>query len=151
MIQRFTPIQPDGSTLIFELPGNYILGTDITLFVNGQLLDVLDDSANPYGYFLNNSEKIFTFFEAPLDDDHLYVMYEDGSLELHFNNIDWTKKIRTIDFSTSIIQSNWKQETQKTQWDMKTQKFEWDTTPEKIIWKQEITGISFNYKIHTKI
>lgn len=150
MIKRFLPDQPDGIKLEFDLPYGYKNGTDITIFINGQLIDSLDDTANPYGYFLDDSKKIFTFYIAPLSDDHLYVMYDDASLELSFNNIDWTKKIKVIDFSTDIKQSTWKQEVQQLEWDILLDKLEWDMQPIEIQWEQEIKGINFNYSVYTE-
>jgi len=74
-----------------------------------------------------------------------------SDIMISFDNIDWTKKIKTIDFSTNIIKTVWKQEVKKIQWEMKTKNIQWENVPKKIQWKQEVKGINFKYKVYTKI
>ena len=147
MIKRFTPEQPDGIKTIFDLPERYIFDTDITLFVNGQLLDVKEDTNHPYGYFLDSHNRIFTFYYPPSETDYLYVMYdEEDPIPLNFDNIDWTKKVKVIDFTSKKIKQDWKLNSKKIQWDKNPVKISWDMAATKIKWNILSKSITFRYK-----
>jgi len=78
MLKRFRPSsQPDGSKTEFLLPDSYV-GGDISLFMNGQLLDVYQDTDHPYGYDLDEDNKKIIFYVAPLEEDYIYVIYDDS-------------------------------------------------------------------------
>lgn len=147
MIKQFTPSQPDGIATVFALPERYKFDTPITLFVNGQLLKVQDDLEHPYGYFLDSHAKIFTFYTPPEADDFLYIMYdEEDPRELNFDNIDWTKKVKSVDFTTSVIKEDWDSSVQKIQWETKPTKIYWDMSGRKFEWQIEVKSIEFKYR-----
>lgn len=128
MIKRYEPSLPDGTRVEFELPDDYILGTDITLFVNGQLVSSLNDTEHPYGYYLDNERKIFTFYVAPFNDERLYIMYEIPDLiNITFDNIDWEKKIKIINFIINTNKVEWFIKTKNSIWDVELNKKEWST------------------------
>jgi hypothetical protein len=147
MIRRYLPEQPDGTRVNFDLPKGYILGTEITLFVNGQLLDVENDKENPYGYFLSDTKKIFTFYEAPLDDDHLYIMYDDGNVDLNFDNVDWSKSIRVIDFSVKINPMKWEEKINPMKWEENINSLSFKVNTNVIEFGTKIIKNTFKYSI----
>lgn len=147
MLKRYTPTQPDGINKVFDLPDAYVLGTEINLFVNGQLINAENDTSHPLGYFLDSLNKIFTFYEEPYVSDYLYVMYEVEDIQdLYFDNIDWSKKVRKIDFTSTVNKQVWKVDTQKVEWDSKPIKINWSIDSKKIDWKLDTKVIEFKYK-----
>jgi len=77
MLKRYTPLQvPNGANTTFELPSTYV-GGDITLFINGQLLATRNDIEHPFGYELDETNKEFTFYIPPYENDYIYVLYDD--------------------------------------------------------------------------
>ena len=147
MIKRFKPSQPDGSNLVFALPDEYILNTEITLFVNGQLLAVQDDQEHPYGYYLNSNLKIFTFYIPPYSTDFLYIMYEiSNSFDVYFDNIDWSKKIKKIDFDPKVNKQEWKVDIERLEWKQNTAEIDWEVDTNEVEWDIETKTILFTYK-----
>lgn len=146
MIKRFKPSQPDGQTLRFALPEEYILGTEITLFVNGQLLAVQDDEEHPYGYYLDDSRRIFTFYIPPYSTDFLYIMYEIADpFDIYFDNIDWSKSIKRIDFTPKVNKQEWKIDTERLEWKQNTTEIDWKVDTYKAKWKVDTKTILFSY------
>ena len=80
MLKRYKPpIQPDGIKTEFVLPSAYI-GGNITIFVNGQMINSEGNTDDIFGYDLDETNKTFTFYEPLEDGDFLYVMYDsEGS------------------------------------------------------------------------
>lgn len=87
---------------------------------------------------------------AQAQEDYL-IENDCSDVMMSFDNIDWTKNIRIIDFNNNIIKNDWTQEIKRIQWDMKTVPIIWDNTPKKIQWIQVSNSIIFTYKIHTNI
>ncbi len=146
MIKRYTPEHPDGVRVEFSLPDDYILGTKITLFANGQLVNSFEKIDHPYGYFLDAIEKKFTLYVAPYADESLYLMYEiDDLIDITFDNIDWDKKIKSIDFSTEVYENSWNIGFYDIQWEEKTSKNDWKTLNQEINWENKEIGIEFEY------
>jgi len=86
MLKRFLPTQPNGSATVFTLPDDYT-GGDITIFINGQLLNTENVLGNPFDYDLDKDAKTFTFTLAPNLDDYLYVIYDsDGGVSSIIEN-----------------------------------------------------------------
>jgi len=148
MIKRFMPKQPNGNTL-FNLPDDY-KGGSITIFINGQMIHSEDDKSHPYGYTLDQKNKTFNFFVAPDDDDSLYVLYE-YSFRLSFENIDWTKKIRSMDFSFSVQKSVWENKPIKAVWEVGKNPIVWESKLFLIVWEQIVKKQFFNTKVCSKI
>ena len=84
MLKRYKPTSTNGSTSLYNLPQSYS-GGDITLFVNGQLLDTIDDINHPYGFTLDEINKQFSFFTPPLPDDFIYIIYDDSGVSSGIN------------------------------------------------------------------
>jgi len=149
MIKRYEPELPDGIRVQFTLPEDYILGTDITLFVNGQLVLSMDDEDHPYGYFLDLNEKIFTFYTAPYSGERLYVMYEiDDVIDINFENIDWSKSIKKINIDSLIRKVDFNTKSNKIMFEIKTKKEYWQETHKRVIWENNIKRITFNVIEH---
>ena len=148
MLKRFVPLEDiDGVNTIFTLPADYYKG-DITLFVNGQLLPTRDDHLHFYGYELNESEKYFEFYEAPEDDDYLYIIYESTEDLNFFDNVDWTKKVKKIEFTPKTNKLSWSMKPVKIVWTNEIQKKTWDMNPVKMQFDLKPKKIEFKYKIY---
>lgn len=80
MLKRYRPSsQPDGTKTLFVLPITYI-GGNITLFINGQLVDTQNDTEHPFGYILDEGAKTYEFYTPPLDEDFIYLIYDDTGI-----------------------------------------------------------------------
>ena len=78
MLKRFK-IGLAGTNLTFNLPTQYA-GGPISLYINGQLFSVQDDTTHPYGYTLDEIAKTFTFYTSLYTDDFIYVIYDSNGL-----------------------------------------------------------------------
>jgi len=147
MIKRYEPKRPDGINKNFELPDDYLKDTKITVFVNGQLVDSMNDINHPYGYTLDSENKIFSFYKAPYSDERLYVMYEIYDIvNITFDNIDWDKKIKVVNWDLLHVKKEWNVNNNSLLWETKTYNKEWKTYSNNIEWNEKIQIINFDYK-----
>jgi hypothetical protein len=148
MLKRYVPQEDtDGVNVRFTLPEDYYKG-DITLFVNGQLLPTRDDTEHFYGYILNESEGYFEFYEPPEEDDYLYIIYESTADLNFFENVDWNKKVKKIEFAPKTNKILWNMKPVKVQWVNEIQKKSWDMTSNTVEFDLKPKKIEFNYKIY---
>jgi len=82
MLKRYNPTtQPDSTITSWDLPDTFVGGT-VTIFINGQMLALQDDDSEVYGYTVDEDNKTLDFYNAPLDGDFLYIIYDsDGSTD----------------------------------------------------------------------
>jgi len=145
MIKRYVPGIPDGIKTRFSLPSDYVKGTNITLFANGQLVDVMDDNTHPYGYYIDVDS--FVFYSAPLSIDTLYVMYEVKDLAANFfNNINWSKNIIKIDFYPKPISKTWSTKVIQKLWPLNIKQKNWSTKVIQKKFDRKVVKINFKYK-----
>jgi hypothetical protein len=114
------------------------------------MLHCQDEASHPYGFSLDQENKTFSFYVAPDEDDALYVLYE-YSIQLSFENVDWTKTIRSIDFSSKIQKSVWDSAPIKTIWEKGCTPIVWENKPITLKWEQQTKKQTFTAKVHTKI
>jgi len=74
-----------------------------------------------------------------------------SDIAISFDNIDWTKKIQTIDFSVTTTKKLWETKTQKIVWDMKPVRVLWENKPKKVIFNLNTNKIDWKYKIYFDI
>ena len=70
-----------------------------------------------------------------------------SDIQVSFANIDWTKKIKTIDFGLTVTKKTFTQNTKRIAWDMKPKKVQWDMKPIKKEFKINVNKIDWKYKI----
>jgi len=121
-------------------------------YTTGPITDLSDWSYNMDNIIgdLKVRAIVYDNLGASAQEDYL-IENNCSDIMMSFDNIDWTKNIRSIDFNQTVVKNVWKQEVKKVQWNMKTVPITWDNTAKKIQWIQVAKGIKFNYKIYTKI
>ena len=73
------------------------------------------------------------------------------SLMVSFDNIDWTKKVKSKDFTLNIEKRTWKNKINKIIWKIIPKKVQWENKPIKVLWKTNVISREWKYKIYFDI
>lgn len=92
---------------------------------------------------------IYDNFELSASQECLIDNICDNEPEIIFyNNIDWTKNIKMIEFPIIEIQSTWMEKRIEHNWVEKIERIEWDMKPQNIKFSLDTKQINFSYKLN---
>ena len=145
MLKRFVPSENiDGVNNSFQLPNEYLVGNDISVFVNGALYSGLDDVNNPYGFTI--TDKVLSFYTTLSLGDTLFIMYDDGLTDIDYNNVDWTKTVKTNLFEIVTKQIEYSYTTNKIKWTYIGDKIDWSPKKQQDLFDSNVNKIDFKIR-----